>query len=134
MPNLWGLVTKAVKAAFIEAPQACFEAGCGLCLGFVKGVCGLSLYTAPEVEELEALNRLAEVVVKKSPELSIDPAVCEGIKNGSIKALNKFKSNLSNEALDAGVGLASSLVCKKAFLPRFSEILMDACVAITQCK
>ena len=80
MPNPWLFVTKVVKGAFIEAPEICFGVTCGLCLGFLKGVCCVSLYTAQEVEEIEALKRLAEVVLEKPPELSRNEAVCEGIK------------------------------------------------------
>ena len=63
-----------------------------------------------------------------------EESVCEGIKNGSVKALAKFKNNLPPEAVEAGVGAAATLVYKKAFLPRFREILMDACVTITHCS
>jgi len=130
MPSLFGIG----KKLFVEAPEACFEAGCGLCLGFLKGVWGVSLYTAQEFEEVESLKRLTESVLKKSSEFITEESVCEGIKDGSVKALAKFKSNLPTETVEAGVGAAATLVCKKAFLPRFREILMDACVTITHCS
>jgi len=75
------------------------------------------------------LKKLTESVLKKSSEFITEESVCEGIK-----ALAKFKSNLPPEAVEAGVGAAATLVCKKAFLPRFREILMDACVTITHCS
>lgn len=130
MPSLFGVA----KKVFIGAPEAFLEAGCGLCLGFLKGVCGVSLYTAQEFDEIESLKRLTESVLKKSSEFITEESVCEGIKDGSVKALGKFKSNLPPEAVEAGVGAAATLVCKKAFLPRFREILMDACVTITHCS
>ena len=129
MPNLFGLA----KKVFVGAPEACFEAGCGLCLGFVKGVCGVSFYTPQEVEEVESLKKLAESVLRKSPEFITEESVCDGIKDGSVKALIRFKKNLPVEAVDAGVGGAANLICTKAFLPRFRKILMDACIAITHC-
>ena len=72
--------------------------------------------------------------MKKLTEFITEESVCESIKDGSVKALAKFKSNLPPEALESGVGAAAALVCKKAFLPRFREILMDACVTITHCS
>ena len=122
------------KKLFVEAPEACFEAATGLCLGFVKGVCGVSCYTAQEFEQVEALKKLTEAVLKKSSEFTTEKSVCEGIKDGSVGAFAKFKSNLPPEAVEAGVGAAATLVCKKAFLPRFREVLMDACVTITHCS
>ena len=56
MPSLFGIG----KKLFVEAPEACFEVGCGLCLGFVKGVCSVSFYTAQEFEEVESLKKLTE--------------------------------------------------------------------------
>ena len=130
MPSLFGIGKKLL----VEAPEACFEAGCGLCLGFVKGICDVSLYTTQEFEEVESLKKLTESVLKKSSEFISEESVCEGIKDGSLKALSKFKSNLPPEAVEAGVGAAATLVCKKTFLPRFRDILMDACVTITHCS
>ena len=49
-------------------------------------------------------------------------------------ALSKFKSSLPDEVVETGVGAAVTIVCKKAFLSRFREILMDTCVAITHCS
>ena len=40
MPFLFGIS----KKTFVEAPEACFEADCGLCFGFIKGLCSASLY------------------------------------------------------------------------------------------
>lgn len=80
------------------------------------------------------MKRLVESVLKKSPEFITEESVCEGIKDGSVTALGKFKSNLPSEAVETGIGAAAILVCKKAFLPRFREVLMDACVAITRCS
>lgn len=130
MPSLFGIG----KKVFVEAPEACYEAGCGLCLGFIKGVCGASFYTAQEFEEVESLKKLTESVLRKSREFTTEKSVCGAIKDGSVKALAEFKSNLPPEAVEAGVGAAATLVCKKAFLPRFREILMDACVTITYCS
>lgn len=92
MPSLLGIG----KKLFVEAPEACFEAGCGLCLGFVKGV---SLYTTQKFEEVESLKKLTESVLKKSSEFITEESVCESIKDGSVKALSKFRSNLPNEAI-----------------------------------
>jgi hypothetical protein len=122
------------KNYFLKATEACFKACCGLCLGFLKGACGISFYTAQEVEEIESLKKLTESVVRKSSEFITEESVCEGIKEVSLKALSKFTNNLPNEAADVGIGAAATLICKKAFLPRFREILMDACVTITHCS
>ena len=62
MPSLFGIG----KKIFVEAPEACLEAGCGLCLGMVKGFCSVSLYTADEVEKIEELKKLTQSVLKKS--------------------------------------------------------------------
>ena len=80
------------------------------------------------------MKKLTESVVKKSSEFITEESVCESIKDGSVKALAKFKSNLPPEAVEASVGAAATLVCKKTFLPRFREILMDAYVTITHCS
>ena len=130
MALLFGVVRKL----FVEAPEACLEASCGLCLGFLKGICGVSLYTAQEFEEVEALKKLAKSVSRKAPEFITDESICKGIKDGSVKALSDLKNNLPDEVVDLGVGAAASLICKKAFLPRFRDLLMDACVAITHCS
>ena len=120
MPSLWGIG----KKLFVEAPEACFEAGCGLCLGFVKGVCGVSFYTAQEFEEVESLKKLTESVLKKSSEFITEGSVCEGIKDGSVKALVKFKSNLPPEAVEASVGATATLVCKKHFYHDFVKKML----------
>ena len=90
MPSLFGIGQKL----FVEAPEACFEVCCSLGLGFIKRVCGVSFYTAKEVEEVESLKTLARSVMKKSPKFVNDPAICGGIKDGSMKALSTFKNNL----------------------------------------
>lgn len=84
MPSLFDIG----KKLFVEAPEACFKVSCGLCLDFVKGVCGVSFYTTQEFEEVESLKKLTEFITEES--------VCEGIKDGNVKALNKFRSNLPN--------------------------------------
>ena len=81
MISLFGIGRKL----FVEAPEACLEASCGLCLGFLKGVCGVSLYTAQEFEEVEALKRLAESVSRKAPEFINDESIYNNIKHGSVK-------------------------------------------------
>ena len=103
----------------------------GKCFRKIIVISGVGFYTAQEFEEVESLKKLTESVLKKSSEFITEESVCEGIKDGSVKALAKFKSNLPPEAVEAGVGAAATLVCKKAFLPRFREILMDACFTIT---
>lgn len=127
MPTLFSIG----KELLVETPEACFEAGCGLCMmGFLKGAFGVICFSAQEFEEVESLKKLAELVLKKSPEFITEKSVCESIKNSSLKALSKFRSNLPDEIIEAGVGAAATLLCKKAFLPRFRELLIDACVTI----
>jgi len=63
MPSLFGIGRKVL----IEAPEACFEASCGLCLGFVKGVCSVSFYNAQEFKEVESLKKLAEKITRIYP-------------------------------------------------------------------
>lgn len=84
MPSLFGIGKKVL----VEAPEACFEATCGLGLGFVKGVCGVRFYTAQEFEEVQSLKKLTDSVLRKSPEFIPDESICEGIKEGSLIALS----------------------------------------------
>lgn len=72
--------------------------------------------------------------MEKSPELVTDEYVCKDRKQGSLEALNKFRNNLPENALKVGKGAAASVVCKKAFLTRFWQVLLDACITITGCS
>ena len=65
------------------------------------------------------MKRLVESVLKKSPEFITEESVCEGIKDGSVTALGKFKSNLPSEAVETGIGAEAILVCKKRFYHDF---------------
>ena len=57
------------KKLFVEAPETGFEAGCGLCLGFLKGVCGVSFSTTQEFEEIWSLKKVKESMLKKSSKI-----------------------------------------------------------------
>ena len=57
--------------------------------------------------------------MKKLTEFITEESVCESRKDGSVKALAKFKSNLPPEAVEASVGATATLVCKKHFYHDF---------------
>jgi hypothetical protein len=105
--------------------------GCGL--GVVKGVCGTSLFTESEVEEITNLKKLALSVVEKSPDLKTESVICDAIKNCQKSGLEAFAKSAPPEAVTASVVAAAELVCNKAFKQRFTEVLMGACLNIVDC-
>lgn len=107
---------------------------CGAFVGIFKGLCGYSLYTAAESEEIDNLKKLALSIIDKAPPFETDPNVCEAIIKGQKSALDKFCQNASPEMVSAGVVTASKLVCGKAFKQRFGEVLMGACANLVGCK
>ena len=109
------------------------DAICGGCLGFAKGVFGVSLFTTEEVEEINSLKNLALSVMRKSPDITTDPVVCEAIRKGQKSGLETFAKNASPEAIAAGVVSAAELVCTKAFKQRFACVLKGACLNIVSC-
>lgn len=57
----------------------------------VKGICGLSLFTASKTEEIMSLKKLALSIstIEKAPEFTTDALVSEGIKKGQKAALDQ---------------------------------------------
>ncbi len=100
------------------------DALCGSALGIVKGVCGLSLFTGSETEEIVAFKKLALSTIEKAPEFTTDAMICEGIKEGQKAALDQFARKASPEMVAAGVVTAAELVCTKSFKSRFASVLV----------
>jgi hydroxymethylpyrimidine/phosphomethylpyrimidine kinase len=113
--------------------DVCEDDVCGGTLGVVKGIFGVSLFTASETEEIASLKNLALSVIEKSPQMVTEPIVCDAIKTGQKYALETFAKNAPLEAFAAGVVTAAKLVCGKAFKQRFGEVLMGACLNLTGC-
>jgi hypothetical protein len=113
--------------------NVCIEVFYGGTLGVLKGAFGISLFTESETEELNSLKQLALSVMRKAPEITTDPIICEGIRNGRKSALESFTNGLSPEAVAVGVGTAAELVCNKSFKQRFASVLMGACLNIVNC-
>jgi len=113
--------------------DVCEDVICGGSLGVVKGVFGISLFTAAETEEINNLKKLALSVMEKSPEIVTDPAICEAIRKGQKSALDTFAKTASPEVVAAGAVTAAELVCTKAFKQRFSDVLMGACMNLVGC-
>jgi len=113
--------------------EFCEDAVCGSCLGLVKGVFGISLFTSSETEEINSLKTLALSTIEKAPEFTTDALVCEGIKKGQKAALDQFTSKASPEMVAAGVVTAAELVCTKSFKSRFAEVLTGACLNLAGC-
>lgn len=95
--------------------EVCEDTICGSALRLVKGIFGISLFTASETEEINSLKKLALSTIEKAPEFSTDPFLCEGIKKGQQIALDKFVSGASPEMVSAGIVTAAELVCNKSF-------------------
>ena len=49
--------------------EVCEDAICGGALGIVKGVCGLSLFTASETEEIMSLKKLTPSLLSQSKDI-----------------------------------------------------------------
>ena len=113
--------------------NVCEEVFCGGTLGVVKGVCGISLFTASETEKITSLKKLALSTIEKSPKISSEPIVCDAIKSGQKYALENFAKTASPEVVSAGVVTAAELVCTKAFKDRFKDVLMGACLNLVGC-
>lgn len=113
--------------------EFCEDAVVGGCLGMFKGIFGISLFTAAETEEIHSLKKLALSVIEKSPEISTEPLICEGVRKGQKAALDNFAKNASPEAVAAGVVTAAELVCTKSFKERFRKVLMGACLNLIGC-
>jgi hypothetical protein len=113
--------------------DVCEDVLCGATLGLVKGIFGVSLFTASETEEIVSLKKLALSVVEKSPQMVTEPILCDAIKAGQKSALETFAKNAPPEAVAAGVVTAAELVCGKAFKQRFGEVLMGACLNLAGC-
>jgi len=109
------------------------NAVCGTALGVLKGLCGISLFTADETEEILSLKKLALSVLDKAPEFTSDALICEGVKKGQKAALDKFSDTASPEMIAAGVVAAAELVCAKSFKARFSTVLAGACLNLIGC-
>jgi hypothetical protein len=71
--------------------------------------------------------------MEKAPEIVTQPIVCEEIKNGKISVIAQFSNNATPEMISSGVVTAASLVCNKAFKYRFTNVLMGACLNLTNC-
>lgn len=120
--------------------DVCGDVVCGSCLGLVKGVFGVSLFTTAETEEINSLKSLALSVMQKSPEVikdNADAAVCQRVKTGNQAtrktALEQFTKNASPEDVTAGVVATAELVCKKSFYARFAGVLKGACLNLLGC-
>jgi hypothetical protein len=113
--------------------DVCVDTLCGASLGIVKGVFGISLFTAAEAEEILSLKQLALSVMQKSPEIVGEPIMCEAIRQGQKSALETFAKQATPEAVSAGVVVAAELLCKKAFTQRFADVLMGACLNLVGC-
>ena len=113
--------------------ELCMDTICGGTLGLVKGVCGISLFTASETEEILSLKQLALSTMEKAPEFTTNALVCEGIQKGQKAALDQFTSNASPEIVAAGVVTAAELVCGRAFKDRFASVLTGACLNLVGC-
>jgi hypothetical protein len=87
--------------------ELCKEAICEGSLGVVQGVFGISLFTAAEAEEINALKALTLSVMKKAPEVLTAPIICEGIRNGQKATLDTFTQGLSPESIAADVVVAA---------------------------
>jgi hypothetical protein len=55
--------------------EVCTDVICGGALGVVKGVLGVSLFTASETEEIVSLKKLTLSVMEKSPKLVTKPGI-----------------------------------------------------------
>jgi hypothetical protein len=113
--------------------DVCVDAICGSCLGVIKGVFGISVFTTEEVEEISSLKNLALSIMKKSPTTITDPIVCDAIRKSQRHGLEIFAKNASPEAIAAGVVTAAELVCTKSFKQRFADVLTGACLNIVGC-
>ena len=71
--------------------------------------------------------------MEKSPEIVTEPLLCEAIRQGNKSALKTFARNAPPAANAAGTITAAKLVCSKAFKPRFTEVLMKACMNLVGC-
>ncbi len=111
--------------------ELCEDTICGGALGIIKGVCGLSLFTASETEEIISLKKLALSTMKKALEFTTNALVCEGI--GQQAALDQFASKASPELVAAGMVTAAELVCAKSFKHRFACVLTGACLNLVGC-
>lgn len=113
--------------------EVCEDVVCGGTLGVVKGIFGVSFFTASETEEIISLKKLALSVMEKSPEIVTEPVVCEAIRQGQKSALETFARKAPPEAVAAGVVTTAELVCSKALKTRFTEVLMGACMNLVGC-
>jgi hypothetical protein len=113
--------------------DVCKDLACGSSLGVVKGIFGISLFTAEETEEINSLKKLALSVMQKSPDIVTEPHVCDAIRNGQQSGLDSFVKNASPEAVAAGVVAAAEVVCTKSFKERFTDVLMGACLNLVGC-
>ena len=113
--------------------EVCVDTLCGTALGIVKGVCGLSLFTEAETEEIMSLKKVALSTIEKAPEFKTDDLVCAGIKKGQKAALDQFANKASPEMIAAGVVTAAESVCTKSFKSRFASVLAGACLNLVGC-
>jgi hypothetical protein len=113
--------------------DVCVNVICGGTLGIVRGIFGVSLFTADEVQEIDSLKRLALSVMEKAPKTATDPIICDAIKNRHENALEIFAKNASPEAVAAGVIATADVVCGKAFKERFTSVLIGACLNLIGC-
>lgn len=113
--------------------DVCEDVVCGGTVGVIKGIFGVSLFTASETEEILSLKKLTLSVMEKSPQIVTEPIICEAIKAGQKSALETFAKNAPPEAVAASVVATAELVCGKAFKQRFGEVLIGAYMNLAGC-
>lgn len=102
----------------------------------MDGIWGISLFTGPETQEINSLDKLAASLMEKSNEIiggTTDAAICEGIRNDQMSALETFSRNAPPEAIQVGIVAAAEVICKKSFQNRFREVLLGACINLVGC-
>ncbi len=113
--------------------EVCEDVVCGTFLGILKGACGVSLFTAPETEEINSLKQLTISVMEKSPQIVTDRRICDGIRQAQKSALEEFVKTAPPEAIAAGVVSTAQVVCTKSFKQRFASVLTGACLNLVGC-
>lgn len=115
--------------------EVCSDLVCGCVLGIMDGIFGVPLFTGPEVKEITAFNKLAASIIEKSGEIGgTDAAICQGIRNGQMSALETFSKNPPQEVVQAGAVVAAEVICSKAFKSRFRTVLIGACLNLVGCE
>jgi hypothetical protein len=111
-------------------PSFCQDAVCGIVVGSLEGIFGITFFSPGETEEIYRLKRLSLSEMAKSNLVNSDPAICQEISKGSSAALQTFIDQPSSSEIVAATTL---VVCEKAFLGRFKKVLMGACMNLTGC-